>query len=173
MSILGDEYTEVVKHSLYDRWIDWAGNVGKSTGGFCSTIAQSHPYILLSWNDSLSEVFTLVHEIGHAVQSVFTRKRYPGYLQTKQSRYTIEAPSTLNEMLLSRYLLKDESLTQWVNASMIENTYYHNFVTHFLEAAFQREVYKLVEQNVDLQADDYNRIFKEQLTKFWGDSVTR
>lgn len=172
LSVLGDEYTEVVKHSLYDRWIDWAGNVGKSTGGFCSTIAQSHPYILLSWNDSLSEVFTLVHEIGHAVQSVFTRKRYPGYLQTKQSRYTIEAPSTLNEMLLSRYLLKDESLTQWVNASMIENTYYHNFVTHFLEAAFQREVYKLVEQNVDLQADDYNRIFKEQLTKFWGDSVT-
>ncbi|NLC05086.1 MAG: oligoendopeptidase F [Erysipelothrix sp.] len=171
LSILGEDYTNEVQRSFDERWIDWAGNLGKSTGGFCMSMKQQHPYILLSWNNGLSEVFTLAHEIGHAIQSVYTNRRYPNLFETKQSLYTIEAPSPLNEMLLSHYLLKDESLTQWVNATMIENTYYHNFVTHLLEAAFQREVYKCVDLGMDLQADDFNRLFNEQLTKFWGDSV--
>lgn len=172
LGVLGERYTKEVIRCFDERWIDYAGNLGKSTGGFCSSVPGVHPYILLSWNASLSEVFTLAHEIGHAIQSVFSKEKYPNAFTRKMSLYTIEAPSTFNEMLLSKHLLKkNPELAQWVASSMIENTYYHNFVTHFLEAAFQREVYKRIDENDALQASDFNALFKQQLEKFWGDSV--
>lgn len=174
LGVLGEKYQSVVKRLFDERWIDWSSNVGKSTGGFCLSINGVHPYILLSWNNNLADVYTTVHEIGHAVQSVFSEERHPKFLQTKTNLYTIEAPSTFNEMLLTNYLLEnseDPHIKEWAAATMIGNTYYHNFVTHFMEAAFQREVYKLVDKGVDLQAEDFSRIFREQLEKFWGDSV--
>lgn len=88
--------------------------------------------------------------------------------------YFVEAPSTCNELLLGNYLIeqnKDERFQSFVRSSLVTNTYYHNFVTHLLEAAFQREVYLLVDQGHNLQAHDFNRIFKEQLELFWGDAV--
>lgn len=66
---------------------------------------------------------------------------------------------------------KDSKFKTWVLSSMISNTYYHNFVTHLLEAAFQREVYRAVDNGESLQAGDYCRIKREVLEKFWGDAV--
>ena len=90
------------------------------------------------------------------------------------SMYFVEAPSTANEITMERYLLKkaeDDREKLWVLATMIGKTYYHNFVTHYLEAAFQREVYRRVDKGESLGAEDFNTIFKEKLEQFWGDSV--
>lgn len=90
------------------------------------------------------------------------------------SMYFVESPSTANEITMERYLLnrsKDKRERLWVLSTMIGKTYYHNFVTHFLEASFQRDVYRCIEKGESLGANDFNRIFRENLEKFWADSV--
>lgn len=173
LGILGDEYLDLVKRSYDERWVDFASNKGKSTGGFCASPYGAHSYILLSWNGKMSELFTLAHELGHAGHFMLSHRQHK-LLNSEPSMYFVEAPSTCNEMLLGNYLLKqneDPRFQSWVRASLVSNTYYHNFVTHLLEAAFQREVYRLVDQGEHLQAEDFNRIFREQLELFWGDAV--
>ena len=173
LAILGEDYVDMVKEAYKDRWIDFARNQGKSTGGFCASPYGKNSYILLSWNERMADVFTLAHELGHAghfkacnsAQSVF---------DTDVSIYFVEAPSTMNELLMAHYLLKtsdDRRFRRWVLSCMIGNTYYHNFVTHLLEAAYQREVYRIVDEGGSVNAQTLNRIMKETLQKFWGDAV--
>lgn len=116
---------------------------------------------------------TLAHELGHAGQSYYTNKNQKS-LNIDMSMYFVESPSTANEITMERFLLnkaKDDREKLWVLSTMISKTYYHNFVTHFLEAAFQREVYRKVENGESLTADDLNKIFTEKLEEFWSDSV--
>ena len=173
LSILGEDYVKMIQTAYKDRWVDFAQNQGKSTGGFCASPYGRNSFILLSWNDRMSDVFTLAHELGHAghfkacnnAQSIF---------DTQVSSYFVESPSTMNELLMGHYLLKtsdDERFRRWVLSNMVSNTYYHNFVTHLLEAAYQREVYKIVDAGGSVQADTLSGIMKDVLTKFWGDEV--
>lgn len=173
LAIMGDEYVAMIREAYENRWVDFVQNQGKSTGGFCASPYGKHSYILLNWNDRMSDVFTLAHELGHAghfrlcngAQSIF---------DTEVSSYFVEAPSTMNELLMAHYLLQtneDKRFRRWVLSSMISNTYYHNFVTHLLEAAYQREVYKIVDGGGSVSAPVLNKIMKETLEKFWGDAV--
>ena len=89
--------------------------------------------------------------------------------------YFVEAPSTTNELLVEFYLKNkagdDLRMKRWISSQMVAKTYYHNFVTHLLEAYFQREVYRLVDAGKSLDADTLNHLFKETLAKFWGPEV--
>lgn len=173
LSVLGEDYTEMVKSAYKERWVDFVQNQGKSTGGFCASPYGAHSYILLTWHDRMSDVFTLAHELGHAghfkacnaTQSLF---------DTDVSTYFVEAPSTMNELIMGHYLLKtsdDKRFRRWVLSNMVSNTYYHNFVTHLLEAAYQREVYKRIDAGEGVQAETLNQIMHDTLEKFWGDAV--
>ena len=173
LSVLGKEYMDLIMKSYDERWVDYAQNIGKSTGGFCSNPYGKNAYILLSWTGMLSEIFTLVHELGHAGHFILAQQNN-NILEEECSLYFIEAPSTANEMLLSNYLLQkndDARFKRWVLSSMISNTYFHNFVTHLLEAAYQREVYLAVDKGELMGASDYSNIKREILEKFWGDAV--
>lgn len=66
LSVMGPEYTEIMKKGLSERWVDYADNVGKSTGAFCSSPYGSHPFILLTWTGNMRSGFILAHELGHA-----------------------------------------------------------------------------------------------------------
>lgn len=173
LSILGEDYVKMVETAYEQRWFDFAQNQGKSTGGFCASPYGKNSFILLSWNGRMSDVFTIAHELGHAghfkacnaAQSIF---------DTDVSTYFVECPSTMNELLLGHYLLKtsdDKRFRRWVLANMVGNTYYHNFVTHLLEAAYQREVYRKVQNGESVQAETLSTIMKDALSKFWGDAV--
>lgn len=173
LSILGEEYVQMVRTAYEERWVDFAQNKGKSTGGFCASPYGRNSYILLTWNNKMSDVFTLAHELGHAghfrscnsSQSIF---------DTEVSTYFVEAPSTMNELLMAHYLLKtsqDKRFRRWVLTCMIGNTYYHNFVTHLMEAAYQREVYRLVDAGESVQAETLSNLMRDTLQKFWGDAV--
>ena len=173
LSVMGEDYQEMIRAAYRERWVDFAQNQGKSTGGFCASPYGSHSFILLSWHGQMSDVFTLAHELGHAghfkacndAQSIFG---------TNVSTYFVEAPSTMNELLLAHYLLRtnpDKRFRRWVLSNMVGHTYYHNFVTHLLEAACQREVYKIIDAGGGVQAETLDRIMKETLEKFWGDAV--
>lgn len=173
LSILGDEYAAVVNAALDDRWIDWAQNIGKSTGGFCTSPYGHNSYILMSWTGVLSDVFTLVHELGHAGHFQLANK-YLNLSSTRPSLYFIEAPSTMNEMLLMNDLIKrndDPRYQRFVLSSLLGNTYYHNYVTHFLEAHFQREVYRIADKEEPLTTERLHQLKKQTLQQFWGDAV--
>lgn len=173
LSPLGEEYVSYLDKAFSDRWIDYAQNTGKRTGAFCASPYNSHPFIMTTYNNSMSQVMTLAHELGHACQGIYSNDNQEALL-SGMSMYFVESPSTANEITMERYLLnkaKDDREKLWVLSTMIGKTYYHNFVTHFLEASFQRDVYRAVEKGESLSSSDFNRIFKENLEKFWGDSV--
>ena len=173
LSVLGDDYLEMVKRAFDERWIDFVQNKGKSTGAFCSSPYGAHPFILISWTQRMREVFVLAHELGHAGH-FYLAGQNQNIFDTRPSLYCIEAPSTMNEMLMANYLMKnsdDPRMKRWVLSSMISRTYYHNFVTHLLEAAYQREVYKIIDNGGSVQAPILNKLKKEVLEKFWGDTV--
>lgn len=173
LSVLGEDYLEIVKRAYDERWIDFAQNKGKSTGAFCSTPYGAHPYILSSWNEKMGEVFVLAHELGHAGHFTFCNENQSVFA-TRVSTYFVEAPSTMNEMLLANYLMKTNNearFKRWVLSALISHTYYHNFVTHLLEAAYQREVYKIIDKGGSVQGEKLNEIKREVLERFWGGQV--
>lgn len=174
LSVMGKEYMAKIENYLPERFVDYVQNEGKTSGGFCSSPYRVHPYILLSWTGVLGELFTLVHELGHGAHFALAQEKWNN-LATDISTYLVESPSTFNEMLLSHSLLResdDPKFRAFVLSSMIENTYYHNFVTHLLEAHYQREVYKLVDAGEVLDAAKLSELKRATLDKFWGDAVT-
>ena len=173
LSILGDDYVDMVDRAYKERWVDFAKNIGKSTGGFCSGIYRQNSFILLNWNDRMSDVFTLAHELGHAGQSRYGDAEQSFY-DCDPSMYLVEAPSTMNELILANQLVNssdDKRFRRWVLSNQISNTYYHNFVTHLREAWYQREVYKIIDEGGSVNADILSDIFRRNLELFWGDAV--
>jgi oligoendopeptidase F len=121
----------------------------------------------------MSDVFTIAHELGHAGQSMYG-DRAQSYYDTDPSMYLVEAPSTMNELLLAHYLThtkEDKRFRRWVLSSLISNTYYHNFVTHLREAWYQREVYRIIDEGGSVNADVLSDLFRKNLELFWGDAV--
>lgn len=173
LGIMGEDYLDMVERSYSERWIDFAQNKGKSTGAFCSSPYGNHPYILISWTGRMNEVFVLAHELGHAGH-FYNANREQNVFNARPSLYFIEAPSTMNEMLMANHLLKnseDPKFKRWVISSIVARTYYHNFVTHLLEAAYQRKVYERIDAGQSVNAGILNELKRGVLEEFWGDAV--
>lgn len=173
LAVMGPDYLEMVERSYSERWIDFAQNKGKSTGAFCSSPYGSHPYILISWTGRMNEVFVLAHELGHAGH-FHNANREQNIFNSRPSLYFIEAPSTMNEMLVANHLLSnsdDPTFKRWVISSIVARTYYHNFVTHLLEAAYQRKVYDRIDAGDSVNAGILNDLKRSVLEEFWGDAV--
>ncbi|TXS04342.1 oligoendopeptidase F [Bacillus sp. SH7-1] len=172
LQVLGDEYSSIIEKGFKERWVDLADNVGKSTGAFCSSPYGSHPYILITWQNTMRGCFTLAHEFGHAGHFYLANKNQR-IMNVRPSMYFVEAPSTMNELLLAQHLLAttdDKRMHRWVILQLL-GTYYHNFVTHLLEGEYQRRVYTLAEEGEALTATTLTEIKTNVLSTFWGDSV--
>lgn len=172
LSILGPEYGEIVSDAFNNRWVDYADNAGKRTGAFCMSIPGVHSYILISWADNMRGAFTLAHEVGHAGHLMLA-DRYQRLTNNRPSMYFIEAPSTMNELLLADHLLSrsnDPRMRRWVISQLL-GTYFHNFVTHLLEGELQRRVYDLAMQNVPITAVKMCELKGDILSSFWGEDV--
>lgn len=172
-AVMGEDYFKEIAAAYTDRWVDYAQNIGKSTGGFATMAAGVHPYILMSWTEQLSDVYTLIHELGHAGQ-MSRAEANNLFISSEPSLYVIEAPSTFNELLLTSYLLangEDDRTQRFALANMLTNTYFHNFITHLLEAAYQREVYRLIDRGEAFTAETLSDLKKGVLEDFWGDAV--
>lgn len=172
LKVMGPEYSEIIEKGFQERWVDLADNIGKSTGAFCSSPYGAHPYILVTWQDNMRGCFTLAHEFGHAGHFYLANK-HQRIMNVRPSLYFIEAPSTMNELLLGQHLLaknEDKQMRRWVVLQLL-GTYYHNFVTHLLEAEYQRRVYALAEEGKALTANTLSDVTRAVLSEFWGDSV--
>ncbi|WP_303972844.1 oligoendopeptidase F [Streptococcus merionis] len=170
LSVLGEDYGKMIDRAYDERWIDFAQNEGKSTGGYCATLYEGPSYILLSWTGLMNEVLVLAHELGHAGHFQLASKQ--SILNYDPSLYFIEAPSTANEVLTCNQLLKanaDPEFQAYLISELISRTYFHNMVTHLLEAAFQREVYTKLDNNEFLNGDKLCQIKRQVIQDFWGE----
>ncbi|MEK3798539.1 oligoendopeptidase F [Peribacillus sp. FSL H8-0477] len=172
LSVMGPEYKAIMEKGLKERWVDLADNVGKRTGAFCSSPYDAHPYILITWQNTMRGAFVLAHELGHAGH-FYLANQNQRIGNTRPSMYFIEAPSTMNELLLGQHLLnktEDKQMRRWVVMQLL-GTYYHNFVTHLLEGEYQRRVYTMAEKGKALTAKTLSEVNHEVLADFWGDAV--
>lgn len=173
LAVLGENYAQMLDRAFDERWIDFAQNIGKSNGAFCSSPYGYHPYVLISWTSRMKQVFVLAHELGHAGH-FYLANTHQNIFDARPSMYFIEAPSTMNEMLMAHHLLQnatDARFKRWVIAKMVSRTYYHQFVTHLLEAAYQRKVYEIVDAGGAVNAAKLNELKRSVIEEFWGDTV--
>ncbi|MDD4078415.1 MAG: oligoendopeptidase F [Eubacteriales bacterium] len=172
LAVLGQEYTDIIGQGLNNRWLDLADNIGKSTGAFCATVPGVHPYILATWTDSLRTTLTLAHELGHAGHGVLT-ERYQCFANSGYSKFFVEAPSTINELLVAEQIKSESSdprMLCWLDMQMLQ-TYHHNFVRHLIEGELQRRTYVLAEQGQPITASVLSNTQGEILEEFWGGEV--
>ncbi|MBX5318188.1 oligoendopeptidase F [Staphylococcus caprae] len=173
LNVLGEDYVKMLESAYDNRWIDFAQNKGKDTGAYCASPYFTHSYVFISWTGKMAETFVLAHELGHAGHFTLAQK-HQNLLESEASMYFVEAPSTMNEMLMANYLFNssdDPKFKRWVIGSILSRTYYHNMVTHLLEAAYQREVYRLVDEGESLTAPVLNKIMLDVYERFFGNAV--
>lgn len=173
LNVLGDDYVKMLESAYDYRWIDFAQNKGKDTGAYCASPYATHSYVFISWTGKMAETFVLAHELGHAGHFTLAQK-HQNLFESEASMYFVEAPSTMNEMLMANYLFNssnDPRFKRWVIGSILSRTYYHNMVTHLLEAAYQREVYRRVDNGESLTAPLLNEIMSNTYKSFFGDTV--
>ncbi|GGG85507.1 oligoendopeptidase F [Staphylococcus pragensis] len=173
LNVLGEDYIKMIDNAYKDRWIDFAQNKGKDTGAYCASPYFTHSYVFISWTGKMAETFVLAHELGHAGHFTLAQQ-HQNLLDSEASMYFVEAPSTMNEMLMANYLFSNSDnpkFKRWVIGSILSRTYYHNMVTHLLEAAYQREVYRKVDNGESLTASVLNNIMRTVYEQFFGDAV--
>lgn len=105
LSVMGTDYTNILKEAYENRWVDVQENKGKRSGAYSSGTYGTNPFILMNWKDNVDNLFTLAHEFGHSIHSYYTRKYQP-YPYGNYSIFVAEVASTCNEALLNDYLLK-------------------------------------------------------------------
>lgn len=173
LKVLGDDYVKMLESAYDYRWIDFVQNKGKDTGAYCASPYITHSYVFISWTGKMAETFVLAHELGHAGHFTLAQN-HQNLLESEASMYFVEAPSTMNEMLMANYLFNSSNnprFKRWVIGSILSRTYYHNMVTHLLEAAYQREVYSRVDNGESLTAPLLNEIMLNTYKAFFGDTV--
>ncbi|AIM24743.1 oligoendopeptidase F [Melissococcus plutonius] len=169
---LGSEYLDIVKEAFSHRWIDVMENKGKRSGAYSSGSYDTFPYILLNWHDSLDQLYTLVHEMGHSAHSYFTRKNQP-YVYGDYPIFLAEIASTTNENILTEYLLKTETKPQ-VRAYIL-NHYLDGFKgtifrqTQFAE--FEQFIHVADANGTPLTSEYLSENYKKLNRKYYGDAV--
>ncbi len=172
LAVMGPEYCQYVQTAISQRWVDRGDNIGKYSGAFCASPFGVHPYILVTWANSMRDVFILAHELGHGGHFNLAM-RHQRLINMYPALPFVEAPSIMNEMLLAQHILaKQDDPRMRLSAIMqVLGTYHHNFVTHLLEAELQRQVYAKAEAGQSITASFLNQTKGEILASFWGDTV--
>ena len=172
LEVLGPEYHGIMRNAFAERWIDRSDNVGKRSGAFCNTVYGIHSYVFMTWADRMRPAFTLAHELGHAGHLSMAGK-YQRLSNVRPPMSFIEAPSTMNELLLAQYLLgrsTDERIRRSVILGLM-GTYHHNFINHLLEGELQRRIFSLAEAGKPITEQVLTRTKGAVLSEFWGDAV--
>ncbi len=108
---LGEEYVNIVRHGLENRWVDVLENEGKRSGAYSTSAYGVHPYILMNYENNLDNMFTLAHEFGHAIHSYLADGAQP-YVYSQYTIFVAEVASTLNEHLLFHHMLKQTDVAR-------------------------------------------------------------
>ncbi len=166
---LGEDYVKIVEEGFCNRWIDVYENVGKRSGAYSSGAYDTHPFVLLNYNDTLDNMFTLAHEMGHAMHSYLSNKAQP-FIYADYKIFVAEVASTCNEILLMEYLLKNT--TDKKERAYLLNHYLDSFkgtvYRQTMFAEYERETNRLAEAGESLTADVLSKIYYDLNCKYYG-----
>lgn len=170
---LGQEYLDQFQRGIDERWIDIYENEGKTSGAYSFGSYDSAPFVLMNFSGTLDDVFTLVHEMGHSMNSYYTRKTQP-FIYGDHSIFTAEVASTVNETLLMRYLLKTEKDPDM--RKYILNLYLEAFRTTLFRqtmfAEFEKRTHEFVEEGGSLTSDFLCGEYENLNQEYFGDALS-
>lgn len=169
---LGEDYIALLRQAKRERWIDVEETTAKRSGAYSISTYGTHPYVLLNYQENLNNIFTLAHEMGHAMHSYFSNEVQP--ISTAGYRiFVAEVASTVNETLLLRYLLQntdDMKMKKYLlnyHLDQIRTTLFRQ--TQF--AMFEYEAHKMVEEGQPLTTQNLYDLFYSLNKKIYGDGI--
>lgn len=166
---LGEEYVSKVKEGFENRWIDVYENEGKRSGAYSAGVYGVHPYVLLNQNDTLDNMFTLAHEMGHAMHSYYSNETQP-YIYSQYKIFVAEVASTCNEILLMEYLLANT--TDKKERAYLLNHYLDSFkgtvYRQTMFAEYEMRTNKMVEEGESLTSENLCALYRELNEKYYG-----
>ena len=171
LACMGDDYRAILKEGFDNRWIDVYENVGKCSGAYSAGL-RKHPYVLLNYSGTLDSMFTLAHEMGHAIHSYLSNKHQP-VAYSNYSIFVAEVASTCNEALLMQHLLKTTKDKK--RRAYLINYFLEQFRTTLYRqtmfAEFELEINRRNERGESLTAESLNALYHELNHQYFGDNI--
>jgi oligoendopeptidase F len=169
---LGPEYQARMREGFAGRWIDVYENEGKRSGAYSAPVYGTHPYMLLNYTDTLDDVFTLAHEMGHSMHTILSHEAQP-FVYSSYTIFVAEVPSTLSEALLLEYMLNrstdpDERIVLLQHA--IDNIT-GTFFTQVMFADYELRAHRLAEQDQPITSEILTEMYSALLKDYYGDAV--
>ncbi len=166
---MGDEYVGAFEKGLKSGWLDVYETEGKGSGAYQWGTYSSHPYVLLNYSGTLENVFTVAHEMGHALHAEYTNRNEP-YVYGNHSLFVAEVASTCNEAVLMKYMLEN---TQDKTEKMALLNYYirqiiGTFYTQVMFSEFELAIHERIESGQALSADYLRKTYRDIYQKYWG-----
>lgn len=169
---LGEVYQQLLDRAYREHWLDVYENKGKSTGAFSCGVFGVHPYVMLNYTDTLDDAFTLAHELGHAMHSYFSDTTQD-FVNHDYRIMVGEVASTVNEVLLTKYLLRTE--TDKKRRAYILNHFLEGFRTTIfrqtLFAEFEREAHDMYMAGTPLTAQSLNALYRRLNEQYYEGAV--
>lgn len=169
---LGNDYTQSLGGGLDARWADIYENKGKTSGAYSWGVHGAHPYILLNWSHQLRDVFTLAHEVGHAMHSHYTSATQP-YVYGRYTLFVAEVASTVNELILTEHMRQqtdDKNLDMYLVNNALED-FRGTLFRQTMFAEFERWAHEQVEAGEALTPDALSSHYAELCRRYYGPDV--
>ena len=169
---LGANYVKLLEKAFAERWIDVVENEGKRGGAYSSGVYGVHPFVLLNFNGTLDDVFTLAHEMGHAMHSYFSNEGQ-NFLDSRYRIFVAEVASTTNEVLLMEYLLKNAKDNK--ERAYLLNHYMDSFkgtvYRQTMFAEFEKTSNEIAESGEPLTHENLTKLYLELNKKYYGEDM--
>jgi oligoendopeptidase F len=169
---LGTDYQARMRRGFTERWIDVFENDGKRSGAYSASVYGKHPYMLMNWNETLDDVFTMAHEMGHSMHTMFSHETQP-FVYAEYTIFVAEVASTLNEALLLDHMLEraEDATERSVLLQHAIDNITSTFYTQVMFADFELQVHRRVERDEPVTAEVLNGIYKELSETYYADAV--
>ena len=172
LSVLGEDYVQVLDKAKQQRWIDVFANYGKDTGAFSWGCYDANPVVLLNYEGTVNCGFTLAHELGHMMHTYYSNQNQP-YQKAGYEIFVAEVASTVNEMLMVKYHLKNANTKQdkLFYLDYLLKMFYSTVFRQTMFAEFEQEIHSRYEKSEDTTADALNEFYYSLNKKYFGEKV--
>ena len=169
---LGPEYQALMRKGFASRWIDVYENEGKRSGAYSAPVYGVHPYMLLNYTDTMDDVFTTAHEMGHSMHTILSHETQP-FIYSDYTIFVAEVPSTLSEALLLEYML-EHSTDPTERIVLLQHAIDNitgTFYTQVMFADYELRAHRLIEQDQPVTAEILTEIYTQLLKDYYGDAI--
>ncbi len=169
---LGPDYQALMRTGFASRWIDVYENDGKRSGAYSAPVYGVHPYMLLNYTDTMDDVFTTAHEMGHSMHTILSHESQP-FIYSDYTIFVAEVPSTLSEALLLEYMLahSTDPVERIVLLQHAIDNITGTFYTQVLFADYELRAHRLIEQDQPMTAEILTEMYTQLLKDYYGDAV--